>query len=1194
MKIVNRYWFFLIFYGILLAIFIFPFYRDGSIILGGEGNYWLDFSVLIKNYAHAWQNKGIGDYNLSLNALFPNVPILTLLQKIIPSDQIINFLLIFSLYFLPFLGMLVLCREFKTTPFIAFLTSLFYVMNPFSLMFLYSLNQWNVLVLFGLPLFFGVILKFYQNNLKLFFYFGLTTLFLSFINVNPPLIAINLISVAIAVLITAFYLDKKVNLIKLFKKYLLLALSFILFNAWWLANWLYILADVQNMYTKQFAISWLKGTMEFVPAAFRTLNLTMLLPDKIERSYNFFNDYYSLSLVLFVFSLPLFILLYAFCKKKFGQKYLLLLALTVFLAAFLAKGIHGIFGGFYEFAVFNFPFFSIFKSASEKWGVLYVFLLSLLLALILKGLRNDKHWRLILLFFLIYLSFNIVPLISGNFIPDYRFDDNFSGSRNFFDKKEYQELRAELNSGSEQYRVLSLPGSQNYQVALQVNNYKFYTGNDPVLHNTNKAFIAPYNHNDQASVLFKTISEPRYLNLFGFYNIKKIVINKDMYPWFGFQEEESIPEIEEILDRNFDSSKNETISLYDVGDHYLSRFYVPKEIVYSPGSNQYALPDIIDAGDFSKRTGFFINPYKNEAIENEAEFENDLVKQNFSQILVVGDIQSVIDEAKLREGIGGMNPSGVLFPYARWKPGSFVYPYILKREERVKNQFSDQPEEMFEQHLFFAAKRVTEIQKWDRRLTEDKFVEILTRYKSEMQGAIQNLDTINQKGKETFMLLAKLEVSFGAHEERLLNVVKGNYGEESTRFELTKSVLTDIDSQLKMILEERSQVKYYFEVPQEGEYEIIVENLGISPEWELENVTPDINDKFIISLSEQQDNDKKWLSFGRKYFKQDEYWLKFIKPASQNLLTKDWQKLESKIEIDEKSEFFGETGGLTIYQDIENWKPQVTYRFSFEYKTSGEGLKVLLVEEREEIDTAWLDKGVADERLSKSNILIEKQLEGEDNVANEWQRFDTVINSDKNAKSARLSIISESAPKHLNEITLRNVQLRAIIEPKIVLKKTQDSNNDIPKITFQKINPTKYLVNIENAVSPYFLIFSESFHRGWKAYINNELADYEGEIVGSYFDGQIREEKAQDEFFDKYPFQTWGKKPLPDDRHIIMNGYANSWYITPEDAGTRSDYQIIVEYQGQWFFYLGALITLITIIATLAVAFWRKLKSIKS
>ena len=49
--------------------------------------------------------------------------------------------------------------------------------------------------------------------------------------------------------------------------------------------------------------------------------------------------------------------------------------------------------------------------------------------------------------------------------------------------------------------------------------------------------------------------------------------------------------------------------------------------------------------------------------------------------------------------------------------------------------------------------------------------------------------------------------------------------------------------------------------------------------------------------------------------------------------------------------------------------------------------------------------------------------------------------------------------------------------------------------------------------------------------------------------------------------------------HFQANGFANAWYITHEDAGGRTDYELELYYTTQSYFYFGALLSTLTVIA---------------
>jgi len=307
--------------------------------------------------------------------------------------------------------------------------------------------------------------------------------------------------------------------------------------------------------------------------------------------------------------IPFILIIYSIHRKKIIQKSYLFLLSAMAVIIFLSKGIGGVFGEIYKLMILRIPGFSIFKSANEKWGVLLIFIFTLSLAIMFLREEKDRYKYKMYLIFFVYLLFISIPFISGDIIPDYHRDVSFISSRYFLDKREYQDTRNKLNNDDLLYRVLALPGSGNYQVALKMENGKFYTGNDPILSNTNKPFIGPYNGSfaGRFPVLFKGISDDNYLKLMGIFNIKKIIINKDEEPWFGFVAKESVNEIEKILDKKLISETGEAIDIYDTGEYFLPRIYSPITIVQTEKSVNNALEIISQSDSDDSRTAILFD-----------------------------------------------------------------------------------------------------------------------------------------------------------------------------------------------------------------------------------------------------------------------------------------------------------------------------------------------------------------------------------------------------------------------------------------------------------------------------------------------------------------------------------------------------------------------------------------------------------
>lgn len=141
---------------------------------------------------------------------------------------------------------------------------------------------------------------------------------------------------------------------------------------------------------------------------------------------------------------------------------------------------------------------------------------------------------------------------------------------------------------------------------------------------------------------------------------------------------------------------------------------------------------------------------------------------------------------------------------------------------------------------------------------------------------------------------------------------------------------------------------------------------------------------------------------------------------------------------------------------------------------------------------------------------------------------------------------------------------------------------DSPAIEWHKINPTKYRVRIHGAKGTIPILLLESFHSQWKAYASTPSAGKdlpEGDL-----------------------FETLFKTPLPDESHVVANGYANSWVIDCEkvcsgnencvkNADGTYDFELVLEFWPQRLFYVVQVlmaITLLLCIVLIAYCYTRK------
>lgn len=100
-----------------------------------------------------------------------------------------------------------------------------------------------------------------------------------------------------------------------------------------------------------------------------------------------------------------------------------------------------------------------------------------------------------------------------------------------------------------------------------------------------------------------------------------------------------------------------------------------------------------------------------------------------------------------------------------------------------------------------------------------------------------------------------------------------------------------------------------------------------------------------------------------------------------------------------------------------------------------------------------------------------------------------------------------------------------------------------PTVEFNRVNPSKYSVHIDHAAAPFLLVFCESYHESWVAYVNGE--------------------------------------EVPSRCHLMTNGFANGWYI--DKAGS---YDITIEFWPSRLVLYGTIILTIGVLFSLAYSVW--------
>ena len=156
----------------------------------------------------------------------------------------------------------------------------------------------------------------------------------------------------------------------------------------------------------------------------------------------------------------------------------------------------------------------------------------------------------------------------------------------------------------------------------------------------------------------------------------------------------------------------------------------------------------------------------------------------------------------------------------------------------------------------------------------------------------------------------------------------------------------------------------------------------------------------------------------------------------------------------------------------------------------------------------------------------------------------------------------------------------------------------MPTCHFEIINPTKKLVKVTGATTPFYLAMSESYHDKWRLELDNARprnAWHFSEI----FSPKISGARVHGFLASWWPFTR--VDAVADEHHFKLNSFLNGWYVDPvelcstvasdklqvESMGCKQnpdgsyDIAMVIEFSPQRWFYLGLIISGTTLLACL-------------
>lgn len=174
---------------------------------------------------------------------------------------------------------------------------------------------------------------------------------------------------------------------------------------------------------------------------------------------------------------------------------------------------------------------------------------------------------------------------------------------------------------------------------------------------------------------------------------------------------------------------------------------------------------------------------------------------------------------------------------------------------------------------------------------------------------------------------------------------------------------------------------------------------------------------------------------------------------------------------------------------------------------------------------------VQDQTIPLATMLLQS--------SDDWTEIAVPFTSKFPTDSLTISLSSCCFSIAPTELTFERFDIEPQPPSSLYFTRTQggETHMPLPHVTYTRINPTQYQVQVTGAESPYTLVLNQQFDPHWQLRLLNS-GDHKNEYA-----------------------------------HTIINGFANGWHISQ-----TGDYTAILEYWPQSFVTIGTYISLISIV----------------
>lgn len=814
-----------------------------------------------------------------------------------------------------------------------------------------------------------------------------------------------------------------------------------------------------------------------------------------------------------------------FYAKK--QKFILLFYLIALTMVFLGKSAADPAGWIYTWLYYNFPGFGFFREPSKFWPMMafsYVVLISYTVKYTLEkitSLKLGQGYKLILKIGL------LVPLV---LLPVYIGRPAFTGELGplFVPKKmsdSHHFFKDFLYDQEDFFRTMFLPG--RYRLG-------FWSEIHPML------------GINEIAQEFQSLS-PKITELLG---VKYVVLTADetddVYRIWGKKEiyKRIISQSTDL--RRLDDPRFGGFEVYETPG-YLPKFYAPNTGVFVNSGDRSTLREILDLSSYQSPMVFFRSA--NISVPGSAD-EKRLLADG-------GYVNSISRESYMTARCVRCEDRnyrhGLVYPFPRFLPDSFLYSYALNKEQKSLDKVVADTKEHLRLAVFYATKRTAEFQAITDRGLHQEF----------LKNSIGEHDKlINLINKD----VNKLSVSYDDN-DYLLTILDYLDTQRETIYTIITSadkVNTENSLRLKSCYErllalmgkisdfvwvsDLNSAKYLVDVPEAGKYNIFLQGAGTSSSALV------INDNKFEPTASDQDN-----------------WIRYQSVplvAGLNSLAAYGTKANLAGQQSLSITVPSGAGEYLLKIPVARVEPNTEYIVSTDYKIS--------------LDTKSRFYTARDTDFEQSGV-VRRSTDQYLRATNEWHEIKDKFTTRLGEQDITLNLsVTRDANPHV--IDLANIKVVKNKGPLLVIKadKIPDIQVQPPRLTFQWINPTKYLVHVENSQGRFPLVFLESYHAAWEAYYVGNQPHASGKIVAANERWRVSEMAPKNDL-DLFSFLApYKDKYEKVSSHISVNGYANAWIVD-----RTGSFDLVIEYAPQRTFTLSLIMSVSALLVVVGVVIWR-------